>query len=148
MASPDGQGAEHHFHGGHAAVPVGRGTSRCETIPLITEASCIRTCFCWYGGKDRDNTVDGFRSVDRVEGGKHEMACFRRRKGRGYGLEVPHFAHEDHVRVLPEGAPERVAEGEGIAPDLALVLMLFLSRWRNSMGSSMVMMCAVRVVLI
>ena len=37
------------------------------------------------------------------------------------GVQVPHFADEDHVRVLPEDGPEAIGIAAGIGAHLALV---------------------------
>jgi hypothetical protein len=41
--------------------------------------------------------------------------------GRLDGLEVAHFADEDHVRVLTQGAAEGLGEAGHVVADLALV---------------------------
>ena len=56
-----------------------------------------------------------------MQGGKHQMTGFRGGKGGFDGIEVPHFADEDHIRVLTEDGPEAVGIGAGIGPDLPLV---------------------------
>src|SRR5688572_22947140 len=48
------------------------------------------------------------------------MACFSRDKSGLYRFKVPHFAHEDHVRVLSQAAPEGLGERTGVHVHLSL----------------------------
>ena len=73
------------------------------------------------GGEHVDDPVHrlgGRRGVQRAE---HEVARLGRGHGEADGLQVAHLAHEDDVRVLAQGAPQRVGEGERVRADLALV---------------------------
>ena len=57
---------------------------------------------------------------------KHQVAGFRRRQRQSDGLEVAHFAHQDHVRILTQRGTQRVVERQGVGTDLALVDQAFL----------------------
>ena len=54
------------------------------------------------------DAVHRARRARRVQRGEHQVAGFRRRDRRLHRLQVAHFAHEDHVRVLAQGALERL----------------------------------------
>ncbi len=49
------------------------------------------------------------------------MAGLRRLQRRVRGLGVAQLADQDHVRVLPEHAPQCLLEADGVEADLALV---------------------------
>ncbi len=53
------------------------------------------------------------------------MARFRRRQGQPDGLDVAHLAHQDDVRILAQGRPQRLVEAVGVAVHLALVDQAF-----------------------
>ena len=50
------------------------------------------------------------RRVERVQGGKHQMAGFRGEEPGLDRLEVAHFADQDDVRVLSQRAAQGVGE--------------------------------------
>ena len=61
-------------------------------------------------------------------------------------LQVAHLADEDHVGVLAQrGAAARRRRSGASAPSSRWLTMHFLCVWRNSIGSSIVMMCSSRV---
>ena len=60
------------------------------------------------------HAVDGLCGVDRVERREHQMPGLRRREGYLGTRGVPDLAYEDYVRVLPQHAPQRSSEGEGV----------------------------------
>ena len=69
------------------------------------------------------------------------MARLRRLEGGLGRLGVAQLADQDHVRVLAQHAPERLAEALGVEPDLTLVDDRSRSVCRISIGSSIVTMC-------
>ncbi len=58
------------------------------------------------------------------------------------GFGVAHLADKDNVGVFAQCGTQRVGEAEGVLVQLALVNQGFLLWWTNSIGSSMVRMCA------
>ena len=71
--------------------------------------------------EELDHAADGLGRVDGVHRREDEVAGLGRLQ-RGLGrLAVAQLADQDHVRVLPERAAQRLAERLGVEPDLALV---------------------------
>jgi hypothetical protein len=100
------------------------------------------------GWEDVDDAVDGLRRVLGVERREDEVAGLGRGQGGPDRLHVAHLADEDHVGVLAQGGLEGHGEGLGVAPSSRWLTRHRLCEWRNSIGSSMVMMCSSRVSLI
>ncbi len=98
-----------------------RGMSTWLSTALRLPASWMRICSCWLDGKRVDDAVHRAGGAGRVQRGEHEVAGFGGRDGGFHRFQVAHFADEDHVRVLPQHALERLAEGRHVHADLALV---------------------------
>ena len=73
---------------------------------MIAVASCVRICSCWFVGKHVDDAVDRALALDGVQRAEHDVARFGRGDGRFDRFQVAHFADQDHVRVLPQGAAQ------------------------------------------
>src|SRR6267378_1205395 len=71
--------------------------------------------------KHVDDAVDGFRRGARMQRAEHEVSGFGAGQREADGLEIAHFAHEDHVRVLAQGAAQGIGERQRVRSDLALV---------------------------
>ncbi len=71
--------------------------------------------------EELDDTADRLGGVGRVERRKDEVSGLGRLDRRLRRLGVAHLADQDHVRVLAQRAPERLAERGGVESDLALV---------------------------
>ena len=99
------------------------------------------------GREDVDDAVDRLRRALRVQRGEDEVAGLGRGQRGRDRLEVAHLADEDHVRVLAQRGLEGEREGLGVGAELALVDDALLCEWRNSIGSSTVMMCSSRVLV-
>ena len=56
-----------------------------------------------------------------MQGGEHQMACFRGGQRRLDGVQVPHLADEDNIGVLTEDGPQAIGIGAGVRADLPLV---------------------------
>ena len=65
--------------------------------------------------------IDRLSRVVRMQGGEHQVAGFRDRDRRRYGLEVAHLADQEHVGCLAQGGSQGVGEGGDIGADLALL---------------------------
>ena len=68
------------------------------------------------------------RGTGRVQRAEDDVARFRGGDGRFDRFQIAHFAHEDDVRVLPQGAANRLGEGRHVDADLALVHRTLLVR--------------------
>ena len=73
------------------------------------------------GREDRDDPVHRLGGVQGVQGAEHQVARLRGGEGRLDGLVVAHLTHEDHVRVLPEGAAQGAGEALGVHLHFPLV---------------------------
>ena len=69
----------------------------------------------------RDDAVDGFGRVERVQRREHQVAGLGGVQRRLDRFHVAHFADEDDVGVLAQGAAQRVGERSRVDADLALV---------------------------
>ena len=62
------------------------------------------------GRKNVDHAVHRLGGALGVQGAKDEVTGARRGQRQLDGLEVPHFAHQNDVRVLPQRAAQRGGE--------------------------------------
>ena len=95
---------------------------------MIDVDNWVRICSCWLVGKTsmmRLTVPCGPGGVQRAE---DDVAGFGRGDGRFDRLQVAHFAHEDDVGVLPQGAADGLGEGRHVDADLALVDRALLVR--------------------
>ena len=60
------------------------------------------------GRKDIDDTVNGLGRGRRMQGGKDHVTRFRGGQCQPDGLQIAHFADQDHVRVLPQRGAQRI----------------------------------------
>ena len=101
--------------------PPTRGSSRWLITPRRTPARIERTCWLLFGREELDHPADRLGRVERVQRREDEVARLGRLQRRLRRLGVAELADQDHVRVLPQRAPQRLAERLGVEPDLALV---------------------------
>jgi hypothetical protein len=97
--------------------------------------------------EDGDDAVDRLGRVERVQRREHEVAGLGGEQRRLDRLEVAHFADEDDVGILAQRAAQRLRERRVSTATSRWLTIDLLSRCRNSIGSSTVMTCAVRVAL-
>lgn len=71
--------------------------------------------------EDVDDSFNGGRRAVGVKRRKDQMSGLSRGEGNLDGLEIPHFSHQNDVRVLPEGPAEGAGEGSAVASDFPLV---------------------------
>ena len=76
--------------------------------------------------KGVDDPVDRALGTVGVQRAEHHVARFGRRDRRRDRLQVTHFADQDHVRVLPQGAADGLRETRHVDADLALIDRRFL----------------------
>ena len=72
------------------------------------------------GREGVDDTVDGLCGAGGVEGTEDEVAGFCGCHGGTDGLDIAHFADEDHIGVLTEGAADGLGEARHVVADLTL----------------------------
>jgi hypothetical protein len=106
--------------GQHAPAAVGRrqqilGDDPLQRIGQLHDDLPLRVAF-----EHADDPLQRVRDVGRVHGGQHEVARFRRRQRRGHGLMIAHFAHHDHVRVLPQHVDQGAIEGAHVGQHFLL----------------------------
>ena len=102
------------------------GSSVWATMPIRAVESCVRIWSCRLPGKaSMMRLTVPWRAVG-VQRAEHHVARFGGGDGRFDRFQVAHFADQDHVRVLPQGAADRLGEARHIDADLALVDRRFL----------------------
>src|SRR5438105_325900 len=120
-AVADERGADQDFDGRRASLVVDLRDQALRDDRLQHAGELNADLLLLMRRKDRDDAVDRLRRVEGVQGGEDQVARLRRQQ-RGFDrLEVAHFADEDDVRILSQGAPQRVREGHRVHADLALV---------------------------
>ena len=124
------------------------GMSCWEMTAFRVSESCIRTCSCWWGGNTSmmRSTVLGALEVCRVDRTRWPVSA-----------DVMAMEMVSRSRISPTSmtsGSSRSAERSALEKDFMLLpssrwlMMLFLCSWTYSMGSSMVMMCSPRSLLI
>ena len=108
------------------------------TTPWREPAICVRICPCCAAGKTsiRRSTVDEASWVCSVAKTRWPVSAA---VSAVEIVEVAHLAEEDHVGVLAERAARRLRRTSRQGRSRWLTTQL-LCRWRNSIGSSIVMM--------
>ena len=114
-------GRNQHFHRRHAPVAV-RAAHQALGNDGSKSAGHLHANLLLLGRrKDGDDALDGFRGIERVQGGEDQVAGFRRQQSSGDGFQVAHFAHQNHVRVLAQPGAERGGKVRGVNFHFALV---------------------------
>ena len=91
-------------------------------------------------GKDIEDARDALRGVVGVQGREHQVPGFGGGERRRHGFGVAHFAHQDHVGILPQDSAHRCGKRGRVVADLDLLHDGVAVRVLYSTGSSMVMM--------
>jgi hypothetical protein len=100
-------------------------------------------------GEPVSDSGDRRPAVGRMDGGEHEMACFRRPERHPHRLRVAHLADDNDVGRLPEGRPQRSGEIGHVDADFDICsTMLRWCAWSYSIGSSTMTMCRASRALI
>ena len=95
-------------------------------MPMIAVESCVRIWSCWLSGKtSMMRLIVPWRAVG-VQRAEHDVARFGRGDGRFDRFQVAHFADQDHVRVLPQGAANRFGEVGTSTPTSRWLIVDFL----------------------
>ena len=80
--------------------PLAFGSSVCVTIPSSTNASCARTCDCWWLGKTSMMRLIASAARVRVQRREGKVTGLGDRQRRLDRLQVAHLTDEDDVGVL------------------------------------------------
>ena len=73
------------------------------------------------GGEHIHHAVHGLCSRTGVQGAEHQVAGFRCADRQLNCFQIPHFPHQDHVRVLAQRRTEGVGEAARVFIQLSLV---------------------------
>ena len=145
---PDGVVGQEDLERGDAATAVDGGKQRLRDDPLEREAIWTRTCSCCGRGKTsmRRSTVEGASCVCRVAKTRWPVSAAVSAVAIVSRSRIsPRRITSGSWRSAPRSASAKlVASG----PISRWLTMQRLWRWRNSIGSSMVMMWSSRVRLI
>ena len=91
------------------------------------------------GGEGVDDPIHGARGAGRVQRRENKVARLRGGDRRLHRLQVAHFADENHVRVLPQRAPQALAKTSARpTPTSRWFTIPCLCSWKYSIGSSIV----------
>src|SRR5260370_36124454 len=71
--------------------------------------------------KNVDNTIDGGRGGNGVQGGKSQVAGFRDAQRGLDRFEIAHLANEHDVRVFAKRSPKRIGEGMRVSMYCAVI---------------------------
>jgi len=63
--------------------------------------------------KRRDDAGNRLCGVERMQSGKHQVACFRGGQGRFDRFKVAHLTDQDHIRVLAQRHAQRFPRTNG-----------------------------------
>ena len=109
-----------------------RGTSNCEITACNTVESWMHTISCWLVGNAWSNGQSCPAAPVVCSVPNTRVAGFRRCDGRFDGPTIAHFAHQNHVRVLAQGADAATFSGEirhVHVHFMAYVISAFLCLW-------------------
>jgi hypothetical protein len=110
-----------HFHSRHATGAGGVWNQTLGNGGLEHGRQLQANLFLLMRREDRNDAVDGFRRVQRVQRGEDKMAGFGGVKRRFNRLLVAHFTDQDDIRILTQRAAQRQRKASSIDADLALV---------------------------
>ena len=116
----DGRGVDHDFIDGDAARLVDARQQQLGNDRLQHGGKLDADGFLLVDGEGVDQTVNGLGRAGGVQGAENQVARFRRSDGRFHRFQVAQFAHQDHVRVLPQRPAQRLGETGDIDVDFAL----------------------------
>ena len=112
---------DHDFASGDAALVVSAANEALGDDSLEGGGHLQTNLFLLGRRKDGDDALNGFGSVEGVQGGENQVAGLGGQEGGGNGFEVAHFADEDDVGVLTKSGAESGGEVSGVHFDFALV---------------------------
>ena len=125
-ALPHPGGGDQNLHRRNPSHPIRPRHQPLGDDPFEHSRQLQANLFLMVRGKDGDDTGDRLRGIQGVEGGHDQMAGLGCGQGGLDRLEVPHLAHQDHIRILPEGHPQGAGKGARIRANLPLVDDRFL----------------------
>ena len=74
-----------------------------------------------FGWKHVHHPVDGLGGGTGVQRAEHQVSCFRSTDSELNRFQIPHFTHQDHVRVFAESGSQGIGEAACVFVELALV---------------------------
>ena len=77
------------------------------------------------GRKNVDDTIDGFGRAGGMQRAEDDVAGFGRGQSELDGFQVAHFADQNDIGVFTQRGAQRIGEGVGVRPQLALVDQAF-----------------------
>ena len=95
---------------GTRPLPSARGIRRCEIDRLEHARQLEADLLLLVRREHRDDAVDRFGRVERVQRREHQVAGLGGEQRRLDRLEVAHLADEDDVGILAQRAAQRVRE--------------------------------------
>src|SRR5208283_4412550 len=114
-------GGDHDFDGGHTARAIGFAHQALADYGFQRAGELQANLFLFGRRKDGDDALNGFRRVESVQCGQHEVAGFGCENGGGDGFQVAHFADEDYIGVLTKCSAQCGGEGRGVHFHFALI---------------------------
>src|SRR5258708_26329281 len=120
-AIADIAGGDHDFDGGNAALVVGAANETLGDDGFQRGGKLQANLFLLRRREDRNNTLNGFRRVESVQSGQHEVAGFGGEQRGGDSFQVAHFADQNHVRVLTQSGAQGGGKICRVHFDFALV---------------------------
>ena len=115
-----GRGVEHHFGGGHSAMPVGAGEQGLHDHGAQCGRHLHADLLLLVLRVYVDQTVHGGACVLRVQGGEHQVAGFHCGQCGGDGLQVSKLTYFDDVRVFAQRSLQRFGEAFRVGAHFAL----------------------------
>src|SRR5882724_12085426 len=120
-AIADVAGGDHDFDGGNAALVVGAANETLGDDGFERGGKLQTNLFLLRRREDRNNTLNGFRRVESVQSGQHEVAGFGGEQRGGDSFQDAHFADQNHVRVLTQSGAQGGGKICRVHFDFALV---------------------------
>ena len=117
----DGRRAEQHLGHHHAARSLGPRDQLLGDHAFQHERQLSEHLLLLAGRERVDDSVDGLVGGVCVERREDEVPRLRDGQRRRDRLEIPHFADQNHVRILAQHVFERRGERRGVRVHLALM---------------------------
>ncbi len=114
-------GGDHHFHGRHAALPIGARHQSLADDGLESGSKLQTNLFLLRRREHGDDALNRFRGVQGVQGREHHVAGFGGEQGSADGFQVAHFSDQNQVGVLTQAGAQRHGETCCIHFDFALI---------------------------
>ncbi len=143
----DRRGTEHDFKCRHTGFSVDRRQKLLGNYRLKNRCQLRADLVLPVRWEHIDNTLNGRCRTDGMQGGEYQMSGFCCCDGSGNRIKVTLFPHKDDVRILTERRTERISIGIGMQPISLWFTIERLCLCKYSIGSSSVMICSFRSLL-